>query len=149
MRGRPRFIMIVPDDHYVREVGETADGRQFFMTDPFIPASAKDPGREFIALYLFDRDGNLLEARIDDLGTRAELHVEDARTLRIQRLGELGPVRFTPIRVKPFELERFGTTFGLVAEPPEPDIEDDHWWVSVQPGDYIAFTPPWDGRYDT
>jgi hypothetical protein len=44
-------------------------------------------------------------------------------------------------------VERFGTVFGLVPEPPED--EEDHWWVTVQPGGCVAFTPPWDGRYDT
>jgi hypothetical protein len=28
-------------------------------------------------------------------------------------------------------------------------VPDEAWWVTVEPGDYIAFTPPWDGRYDT
>ena len=45
-------------------------------------------------------------------------------------------------------IERFDTTFGLVARPPEDD--DDVWAVELQPGRYMAFFEPWDsGEYDT
>ncbi|WP_435822543.1 hypothetical protein [Microbispora bryophytorum] len=46
------------------------------------------------------------------------------------------------------EIDRFGTAFGLI--PREPEEDDDTWWVILEPGDYMAFTEPWDsGRYDT
>ena len=65
-----------------------------------------------------------------------------------QRLADLGLVEYDRIEVQPFEVERFGTTFGLVPRPPEED--DDDWWVEVQPGNYMAFHEPWDsGDYDT
>jgi hypothetical protein len=143
----PELITLVPDESHTRHVGCTDDGRQFFLTAPFRPALGADPGREYLALYLFDQNGHLLGAWIKDLGTRAELDLEAARGLRTYWLGELGRVRFRPIRVRPFQVERFGTPFGLIPEPPED--EEDHWWVTAQPGDYLAFTPPWDGRYDT
>jgi len=97
---------------------------------------------------LFGPDGHFLEARIDDLGTRAEVDEERARRIIEQRLTELGEFKFARIEVQPFQLERFGTTFGLM--PRAPEEEDDSWWVTVEPGDYTAFHEPFDsGEYDT
>lgn len=64
----PARIPIAHDDHHASHIGRLADGRQFLVTTPFVPALDSDPGREFIAVYLFDAVGALLEARIDDVG---------------------------------------------------------------------------------
>jgi hypothetical protein len=69
----PEIVAINHDDYHAQHVGRTADGRQFFLTTPFVPAIAGATGREFIALYFFDADGRFLDARIDDLGPRATL----------------------------------------------------------------------------
>jgi len=149
-QGPPETIIIAHDDHHASHVGRTKDGRQFFATNPFIPASHTDAGREFLALYLFDARGSLLEARIDDLGPRASLDEDAARQSLERRMAELGPVEFCRIQVRPFELERFGTVFGLVPRPPDGDDEGDSWWVEAQPGNFMAFHEPWDsGEYDT
>ncbi len=146
--NKPDLIAIDHDDHHASHVGHTTDGSQFFLTTPFVPAIRGSAGREFIALYLFDADGRFREARIDDLGTRAELEEETARRIFEQRLAELGEVEYDRIEVQPFEVERFGTIFGLVARPPED--EGDSWWVELQPGNYMAFHEPFDsGEYDT
>ena len=146
--SKPDLIAIDHDDYHASHVGRTADGGQFFLTTPFVPAIGVSASREFIALYLFDADGRFREARIDDLGTRAELDEGRARRTLEQRLSELGEVEYDRIEVQPFEVERFGTVFGLVARPPED--EDDGWWVEVQPGNYMAFHEPFDsGEYDT
>ena len=146
--SKPKLIAIEHDDHHASHIGSLPDGRQFFLTTPFVPAMAGDAGREFIALYLFDQRGRFLEARIDDLGTRAELDEQRARRVFGERLAELGPVKYGRIEVQPFEVERFGTKFGLVSRLPED--EDDEWAVEVQPGNYMAFFEPWDsGEYDT
>ncbi|HYH68744.1 MAG TPA: hypothetical protein VD866_28890 [Urbifossiella sp.] len=56
-------------------MGRTGDGRQFFLTTPFVPAEevGTATGREFIALYIFDKAGQLESATIDDFGPRAAL----------------------------------------------------------------------------
>lgn len=69
-QGPPNLIAINHDDYHARHVGRTADGRQFFLTAPFEPATGGSEGNEFVALYLFDAAGKLLEARIDEFGPR-------------------------------------------------------------------------------
>jgi hypothetical protein len=146
----PCLIAIDHDDYHAEHVGRTADGRQFFLTTPFEPASAvgADDGGEFVALYLFDAAGKLLEAKIDAFGPRATMNEEERHRTYQRRLQELGDVSYERIVVAPFAVERFGTTFGLVLR--EPEDEEDVWAVEVQPGNYMAFFEPWDsGDYDT
>jgi hypothetical protein len=165
--GRPIAVSLVPDGFDSQHVGHTDDGRQFFLTTPF------EPGRsDFVALYLFDACGRLLEARIDDLGPREATGFDDAEAsgslwqkygalwkqydaLRREyrafsdrynaRLAELGDVTFDRITVRPFAIERFGATFGLIA-----DEKDGYWTVDAEPGNYMSFYAPWSaGLYDT
>ncbi len=150
----PKKIIINHDDYHAEFVGRTVDKRQFFLTNPFVPALDNSPGREFLALYIFDADGNLLEAKIDDLGEREnkvlpgnKLDPSFASSLIQTRLAELGKFSFRDIKVAPFRIERFGVEFGLISHAPE-DAEDE-WSVTVEPGDYMCFYPPWDGDYDT
>lgn len=147
MNGPPQRIRINHDDHHATHVGRTNDGRQFFLTTPFVPAGGSEAGCEFIALYLFDAGGALLEACIDDLGPRQHVDQRVARALFESRFAALGPVRLGPIDIAPFQLERDGTIFGFVPQPPENDDED--WCVIVEPGNFMAFYPPWNGDYDT
>lgn len=146
--SKPTIIAIDHDDYHARYVGRLSDGRQFLLTEPFVPAAESDPRREFVALYIFDEHGRFLEARIDDLSSRAGLALGDVRRIFEQRLAELGPFEYRRIEVQPFEIDRFGTAFGLLLRPPEEG--DDDWWVELQPGNYMAFHEPWDsGEYDT
>ena len=144
----PELIAIDPDEYHAANVGRTSDGRQFFLTTPFLPAMNGEEGREFVALYVFDAKGCFLEARIDDLGPRAKLDEIQASELMQQRLRELGKIKLERIEIQPFQTERFGTVFGLVARPSDEPAST--WWVEAQPGNYMAFHEPWDsGEYDT
>jgi hypothetical protein len=147
--GRPERIAINHDSFQAKHVGHTADGRQFFLTTPFDSGEyGTDTSREFVALYLFDRDGRFLDAEIDALGSRERLEAAEAERVYQARLKELGEVELGRIEVEPFAVERFGTEFGLIARPPDGD--SDIWWVTAEPGDYMAFSAPWDcGIYDT
>src|SRR5437879_843711 len=90
-KGAPKSVALEPDNYSAKYVGWTDDGRQFFLTTPFVPGFGK-PGREFLALYLFDKKGALLSATIDDLGPRASLN-ENARVARRDELlASLGKV---------------------------------------------------------
>jgi hypothetical protein len=144
----PKVVALDPDDYSARHIGWTADGRQFFLTTPFVPALSEEPGREFIALYVFDKAGNLQSATIDDLGPRAMMD-EAARLVRRDvLLASLGEVKQKRIKVVPFRIEMFGVEFGFIPQSPEEPGED--WCVIVEPGNYMCFWPPWtSGDYDT
>jgi len=144
----PKLVAIEHDDYRAEHIGRTEDGRQFFLTSPFEPAMGGSEGCEFVALYLFDSEGALIEAQIDSFGPRKSVDEFALRALYEKRLHELGEVSFERIEVAPFSVEKFGSTFGLVLRHPED--EDDSWCVEVQPGNYMAFFEPWDsGDYDT
>jgi hypothetical protein len=150
MSKPPKRIRINHDDYHASLVGKAKDGRQFFITQPFVPG-----GHDFVALYLFDKDGAFLDANIHDLGKRdsdvlpgnALIDDENVETLQKRMLAELGVVRLGNIKVCPFRYESHGVIFGLIAQAPEED--DEEWNVIAEPGDYMAFYPPWDGDYDT
>ena len=114
----PARIPIAHDDRHASRIGHLKDGRQFLVTTPFVPALGSDPGREFIAVCVFGADGALSEARIDDLGVTAEVVEDAAHALLERRMAELGELSFGDIEVQPFSVERFGTPFGLIPQPP-------------------------------
>jgi hypothetical protein len=144
----PKLIALDHDDCSARYVGRTKGGQQFFLTEPFVPAIGDEPGREFIALYLFDSDGGLMKAWIEDMGTRVEMDEHRAHAIRGEMLTSLGNVAYQRIKIAPFRVERFGVEFGFIAQPPEESGED--WSVIVEPGNYMCFWPPWtSGDYDT
>ena len=149
--GPPKLIAINHDDYHAEHIGRTADGRQFFLTTPFEPAIGGKEGCEYVALYLFDSRGRLLEAKIESFGPRnamTEMDREKQRGLYDQWLMELGRVSYERIEVMPFSIERFGTNFGLI--PRVPEEPDDVWAVELLPGNYMAFFEPWDsGDYDS
>jgi hypothetical protein len=144
----PQRIRINHDKHYANQIGRTVDGCQFLLTTPF----AHDPHQpelihEFVACYLFDANGQLLEARIDELGLRDDLDNTVAEQIIAQRLGELGPITYADIQIAPFQVHRFGVTFGLT---PHFSAQDKLWRVILEPGNYMSFQAPWDsGVYDT
>jgi hypothetical protein len=141
--GAPKLIAIDHDDYHAEHVGKTKDGRQFFLTTPFVPSK-----REFIALFLFDKKGALVSATIDDLGTRSKLDHAKREAFRDQLLASLGKVKHCRIKIAPFKVKRFGVAFGLI--PRAPEEEGDDWCVTLEPGDYMCFWPPWtSGEYDT
>jgi hypothetical protein len=143
LKRKPKLIAINHDDDRAAHIGRMADGRQFFLTTPFIPAD-----REFVALYLFEPNGKFQKAFIDDLGKREKLDRQKEKEVFEKRLKQLGPIEFGRIRVEPFKIKRFGTEFGLV--PLFLADEDGDWTVEAHPGNYMGFFKPWNsGEYDT
>jgi hypothetical protein len=146
--GPPDLIAINHDDYHARHVGCTANGEQFFLTTLFEPEIAPKAGNQFVALFLFDPRGKLIEAKIDQFGPRRTLDEKKRKATYLARLRALGKVTFQRIEVAPFSVRRFGTRFGLIARPPEEP--DDEWVVELHPGNFMAFYKPWDsGEYDT
>ena|SRR5579883_1456497 len=145
MSGPPKTIAINHDDYHAEHIGRTADGRQFFLTTPFEPATDHNEGCEYIALFFFDMKGKFLDARIESFGSRSQMDYKHCMSVRDQWLAELGPVEYCRIEVEPFQIERFNTAFGLIPRGPE-----DGWTVELHPGNYMAFFEPWDsGEYDS
>ncbi len=151
--GAPERIWIVLDDYHASHVGFTAKGQQFFLTGLFIAQLNDKPGNEFEALFLFDKQGDLVEAEVIELGPRATLDEELVRRWRSERLAEIGPVSYEDIWVKPFAVERFDVMMGLLPfwyGDEDGDEEEGHWTVELHPGNFMAFYAPWDsGMYDT
>ena len=144
----PTLVAINHDDYHAEHIGRTQDGRQFFLTTPFEPAINGSQGCEYAALYLFARDGKLLEANIESFGPRATQDVKQRQAKYEELLQSLGTVCFERIEVAPFSVERFSMVFGLVLRAPE--NEGSSWAVEVHPGNYMAFFEPWEsGEYDT
>lgn len=142
----PKLVAIDHDDYHAEYVGKTNDGRQFFLTTPFV-AEGKEPGCEFIALYVFDNTGKLADVTIESFGPRATLDHDARMKRRDELLASLGDISFKRIKIAPFEVERFGISFGLIAQQVE---EGGDWQVIVEPGNYMCFWEPWtSGIYDT
>lgn len=144
----PKLIAINHDDYHAEHVGRTANGRQFFLTALFEPAIGGVAGCEYLALFLFDLAGKLVDSKIESFGPRAQMDNDKRTQTRDRWLAELGDVSFERIEIAPFSVERFGTSFGLI--PREPEDEEDEWAVELLPGNCMAFFEPWDsGDYDT
>ena len=147
MKGLPNSFLIKHDDNHAEHIGRMKDGRQFFLTKPFVPAAGNEPGCEFIALFAFDREGKLVNAQIDRLGPRGSFDIDYARELYQKRLAALGNISFCDIRIAPFETEQYGVIFGFI--PNEVEDEEDVPCIEFRPGNYMAFYEPWNGEYDT
>jgi len=143
----PKTFPINHDDYHAKYVGRLPDGRQFFLTTPFVPETPNDPGCEFVALFLFDKQGAFLEAKIDNLGSRKGLDEERAKSAMQARVDELAAADFGRIKIAPFETQQYGVPFGFI--PQQPEEEDDDLSIELHPGNYMAFFPPWEGDYDT
>jgi hypothetical protein len=141
----PDLIALDPDDYHAKYVGRTADGRQFFITT-HVDTRCSIHGHAFVAVYLFNAAGKLVEAKVDDMGAYGSL---DATAWESRVEEQFRDLRWTTprrISMAPFEVERFGLRFGLIARK----RDDERWIAELQPGNSMAFFPPWNsGVYDT
>ncbi len=48
MDGIPDTFPIIQDDYHAKHIGKLEDGRQFFLTTPFVPAYGDTDGGEYI-----------------------------------------------------------------------------------------------------
>ena len=140
----PDLIRIAPDNYHAQWVGEAPDGRLFFATHPFVPGHGPTAAREFIALYLWRKDGSFDEARITELSGDAGDAKNSLERFLVEQLGPAESLTIRTIDVATFSVERDGIAFGLIYRRSE-DTE----YVEVLPGNYMAFYPPWNGEYDT
>lgn len=134
---RPEILRIDHDDYHAKHIGVAADGQQFFLTTPFEPATGDQAGCEYIALFKFDMEGNIVDSTIKSLGPRATLNEEEARETYSSLLDSLGEVDCCGIDIKPFSVNYNGTDIGLIVREPEED--EDVYAVELLPGNYMAF----------
>jgi hypothetical protein len=149
--GAPELIAIDQDDYHAELVGTTASGQQFFITNLFRPASADSPRQEYLAVFLFNEDGDLVDSKVDIFppGNLSPDELERFEQLQELRLSELGEVSFQDILVKPFAVEHHGEMMGLVPVLYGDEQDEDGWVVEIIPGRFMAFNPPWDsGKYE-
>lgn len=146
--GSREAIIIKHDDYHAKYIGETGEN-QFFLTTPFVPARPDKEGCEFIALYLFDAFGKFIEAKVEKLGSRQDLDRDIAKAKYDELLDSIKDPYFCDINIEPFSVEKFGVEFGLIPWDAEDVEEGEEAPLEVQPGNYMAFFPPWDGYYDT
>ncbi|MEM9348265.1 MAG: hypothetical protein AAGB26_16780 [Planctomycetota bacterium] len=148
--SRPELIAIEPDEYHASHCGVTSEGKQYFLTTLFEHAIEGKEGCEYVALFLFDQEGNIIESKtvIESFGPRITVNDLEV-SLRIKALLiSLGETQTSRIEIRPFQINKFGTKFGFLARSPEE--EDDEWAVELMPGNYMAFFEPWDsGEYDT
>lgn len=146
-QGAPERIRIVPDDFHVPFAGTAGDGRRFFLS-----AELFDPGgSEYVGLFLWTDDGAFDELLVDEVPAPPGSPADDAARAEADRvvegrLAELGGYVLEPIDVEPFARVVDGVTFGWVPDR----YADGTVVVTLQPGDAMAYTAPWDGLgYDT
>ena len=144
---KPKKFLIINDEYSAKYVGKTNDGRQFFLTTPFLP-DIDGYGREFIALYVFDKSGTLIESEIIDIDQRGKTNEKTILDIINNLIIKLGKIKYTSIKIEPFEIIYEGIKFGMILNDPE-DPEDEYV-IIAEPGNYMAFNEPWDsGEYDT
>jgi hypothetical protein len=137
------------EDDHTHYIGKYAEGNQFWACDSFVFTQRPVPEgenwenyrREYALLYLFDKDGNLLNAAHHFAGTTNDIQFDITSKIE-EMISELGEYEFCDIEVKPFSIKIDGYTFGLIPNESSEMIE-------LQPGNTIAFGEPWDGEYWT
>ena len=141
--NKPTLIAIVHDNYHAKHIGRKNDGVQFFLTTPFTLDC------EYIALFLFDSEGNLIDSKIDSLGKRGSYDLDWKESKYQKILASLGEVEYQRIEVKPFSIDVDGVEIGLVIMEGE-DEDDTFYTVDLIPGNFMSFSEPWDdGDYDT
>jgi len=136
------------EDYHTHFLGKTKDGRQFFGYETFVfpkgmtTSDWEKHRKEYVVLYIFDKDGNHLVTNHWYGGTTSEIDQSVMREKLEQMINELGETKFSDIEVKPFQTIIDGFIFGLV-----PNEENET--VNLQPSSTISFQEPWDGEYYT
>ena len=138
----PKTFLIIHDDYHADRIGKLPDGTQFFVSETFVPARDEDGGGEYLSVFVWEADGRFREARIDNFGPRATMDKDLARSKHEERMNELAGAVFCDILVSPFSVQHDGAEFGFIPQEETGGIE-------LQPGNSMAFFPPWDGYYDT
>jgi hypothetical protein len=147
----PERITLVPDDGFATYVGIAQDDKQFFVTIPFTNATRTAPLQQYVALYLWSQDGDFINASVQRVGKGGVPKRAAVEAAEKELVSRMGLYKLKPIRVAPFGVRAFGTSFGLMPQLTDPaygDKQPTH--VVAEPGDYMVFAPRFDsGEYTT
>ncbi len=148
-------IRLIPDSYHLTNVGQLDNGNNYWIDVQLIPE--RRDTRDFVATYIFDDDGTLIDSEIINLGLRSDPNALRVKDVIAQQRSKIG-VRKAGIFggksesfwVKPFSVRAYDVDFGLVVREPEADNPDRPPVVDAMPGWTLMFYPPWeDGGYDT
>jgi len=140
----PTKVLLIPDRWQIKNVGRLGDG-SLYLVDGQLDSDGRST-RDFVCTFIFDADGELVEHSIELIGTRGA-YPDNTVGLAVRRhLAALGNRVVGRIWVRPFSVQRHGTTFGLI--PRQTEFGD--WRVEFMPGNTLSFYAPWGaGGYDT
>lgn len=145
-------IHLIPDQYHLSNVGQLRNGNNYW-----IDIQLKSEGnrtRDFVATYIFDADGKLIDSNIIDLGLRTDENALSATTVIAEEKSRIGVINYESFLgekksfwVYPFSIFSHNLIFGLVVRKED---KDECGIVDAMPGYTIMFYPPWeDGAYDT
>lgn len=142
----PKTILVAQDWGHLTNMGRTSKGQQIL----FVPLHKSSYDGEvqqtqsYFCTFLFNADGTFQSADI-------ERHISD-RPFDIElalRKTELDLIEPCDVTVAPFRIDHDDIAFGLIPVAPDPDDEEDEWYVVLEPGADAVFSAPWDGTYET
>lgn len=139
------------EDEHTHYLGKCENGRLFWGYDTFVftvPVTERSGNdwakyrREYAVLYIFDNNGEFLEAKYLFAGLTSETNGDPLNEEIEVMIAALGEVTYQDIEVKPFQTVIDGFTFGLV-------VDEENETINLQPSSTISFQEPWDGEYYT
>ena len=145
--GLENALVLKPDQFLNRHVGAEADGTLFWLTFSFDTWYGTDGDEHDLALlYRFEPDGELKSYQVERLGRRGDLSRTTVEAVTERLLATLDAPTVRPIRMRPFEKEWDLLDLGLVSrgEDSPGDVV-----IDAEPGAYMTFCEPWDGRYES
>jgi hypothetical protein len=137
-------VRLIRDWYHLKHIGQTQDGLFCWICGQL------NAGRDFVATYIFDSEGVLVEYDIIDLGRRGAPDELSARRVIKEQKVRFGFRKTSDFWIYPFAIEAHDTVFGLVERVPEPGEQQEFQLIDALPGWTLMFYPPWEeGRYDT
>lgn len=140
---------LVPDDYHLQHVGKTSQGNGYWIDIQL--ATEKDGTRDFVAAYVFDREGNLISSEVLDRGLRNDNPAQTFDEAIGNLKKKIDAKDIAKILVKPFSVSFYGHTFGLVVRETE-DVDEatEETLIDAMPGHTLMFYGPWSQcNYDT
>jgi hypothetical protein len=137
MSALPPRIRVNRGDH-LPFIGRHSGGHQFLS---MVAGAQRGPEHRLYAiLHTFDPDGRHLETRVEPVGAVGDPQaMRRAEAKQQEWLRQLPTLLLSGVEIEPFEVEREGVRFGLVADG---DV------LRLVPAG-LVFSAPWDGSYRT